>query len=141
MIIKLEDYVPITDDNIKFIKLFSEAVCNFIDYVSDEKLSYLIELFSDMGGLIEFASFVHNYNKLTTYIYVYVEFNVIVGFIMYHIDENICTIGYLAVDEKHRNKKIGSKLLKHVINLNMELDSVEKIGLLVSVNNTNALKL
>jgi len=117
MIIKLDDYVPANNEKIKFANLFSELLCDLIDYASNDKLSYLIGLFNDIGGPTEFASFIYNYNKLTTHIYVYTEFNVIIGFVMCRINDNICTIGYLAVDENHRNRGIGSDLIKHVIKI------------------------
>jgi len=141
MIIKLDDYVLTNNEEIKFANLFSELLCDLIDYAVNDKLSYLIGLFSDIGGPTEFASFVYNYNKLTTHIYIYIKSNVIIGFIMCRIDDNICTIGYLAVDENHRNSGIGSDLIKHVITSNIDFNNVEKFCLLVSVNNTNAFKL
>ena len=72
--------------------------------------------------------------------FVYEENNDIVGFIIADIFEDRAEIIDVAVDLMYRNKKIGDKLVKHVINLSKN-NGCESITLEVKVTNKPALKL
>ncbi len=140
MIIRLEDYNPNNNHEPNgFLEACSELLGNFLDQIIDNKLSYLIELFDDMGGFNEFISFLYFYSRYESMIdiYVYVESDKIVGFAVCKRENGNCTISYLAVKKEYRNKKIGFQLMEHII------DSYQtgNFYLFVSVNNENAIKL
>ena len=67
--------------------------------------------------------------------------NIYVGHISANLDDsgNSAYINTLVVDKKYQNQGIGSKLLKHLINI-LILDKIQKITLCVN-NNDNAYKL
>lgn len=72
--------------------------------------------------------------------FIYEEDEEIVGFIIADIFEDRAEIIDVAVDVMHRNKKIGDKLIKYVIDLSKE-NGCESITLEVKVTNKPALKL
>ena len=72
--------------------------------------------------------------------FVYEENNEVVGFIIADIFEDRSEIIDVAVDLMHRNKKIGDKLVKYIINLSKE-NGCNSITLEVKVTNKPALKL
>lgn len=72
--------------------------------------------------------------------FVYEEAEEIVGFIIIDIFEDRAEIIDVAVDVMYRNKKIGDKLIKHVIDLSKNR-GCESITLEVKVTNKPALKL
>ena len=72
--------------------------------------------------------------------FIYEEAEEIVGFIIIDIFEDRAEIIDVAVDVMYRNKKIGDKLIKHVIDLSKN-SGCESITLEVKVTNKPALKL
>ena len=72
--------------------------------------------------------------------FIYEEDEEIVGFIIADIFEDRAEIIDVAVDVMYRNKKIGDKLIKHVIDLSKN-SRCESITLEVKVTNKPALKL
>ena len=72
--------------------------------------------------------------------FIYEENEEIVGFIIADIFEDRAEIIDVAVDVMYRNKKIGDKLIKHIIDLAKE-NGCESITLEVKVTNKPALKL
>ena len=72
--------------------------------------------------------------------YIYEENDEIVGFIIADIFDDRAEIIDVAVDVMYRNKKIGDKLVKYVIDLSKE-NGCESITLEVKVTNKPALKL
>ena len=72
--------------------------------------------------------------------FVYEESDEIVGFIIADIFEDRAEIIDVAVEVMHRNKKIGDKLIKHIIDLSKEI-GCDSITLEVKVTNKPALKL
>lgn len=72
--------------------------------------------------------------------FIYEEDEEIVGFIIVDIFEDRAEIIDVAVDVMYRNKKIGDKLIKHVIDLSKN-NGCESITLEVKVTNKPALKL
>ena len=72
--------------------------------------------------------------------FIYEENEEIVGFIIADIFEDRSEIIDVAVDVMYRNKKIGDKLIKHVIDLAKE-NGCDSITLEVKVTNKPALKL
>lgn len=72
--------------------------------------------------------------------FIYEENNEIVGFVIVDIFEDRAEIIDVAVDVMYRNKKIGDKLVKYVIDLSKE-SGCENITLEVKVTNKPALKL
>ena len=72
--------------------------------------------------------------------YIYKENDEIVGFIIADIFDDRAEIIDVAVDVMYRNKKIGDKLVKYVIDLAKE-NGCESITLEVKVTNKPALKL
>ena len=72
--------------------------------------------------------------------FIYEEDEEIVGFIIIDIFEDRAEIIDVAVDVMYRNKKIGDKLIKHVIDLSKN-SGCESITLEVKVTNKPALKL
>lgn len=72
--------------------------------------------------------------------YVYEKNDEIIGFIIADIFEDRAEIIDVAVDVMYRNKKIGDKLIKHVIDLSKN-SGCESITLEVKVTNKPALKL
>ena len=72
--------------------------------------------------------------------FIYEENDEIVGFIIADIFEDRAEIIDVAVDVMYRNKKIGDKLVKYVVDLSKE-NGCESITLEVKVTNKTALKL
>lgn len=72
--------------------------------------------------------------------FIYEENNEIVGFIIADIFDDRAEIIDIAVDVMYRNKKIGDKLVKYVIDL-CKNSGCESITLEVKVTNKSALKL
>ena len=72
--------------------------------------------------------------------FIYEESDEIVGFIIADIFEDRAEIIDVAVDVMYRNKKIGDKLVKYVVDLSKE-NGCESITLEVKVTNKPALKL
>ena len=72
--------------------------------------------------------------------FIYEENEEIVGFIIADIFEDRAEIIDVAVDVMYRNKKIGDKLVKYVVDLSKE-NGCESITLEVKVTNKPALKL
>ena len=72
--------------------------------------------------------------------FIYEENEEIVGFIIADIFEDRSEIIDVAVDVMYRNKKIGDKLVKYVVDLSKE-NGCESITLEVKVTNKPALKL
>jgi len=72
--------------------------------------------------------------------FIYEENDEIVGFIIADIFDDRAEIIDVAVDVMYRNKKIGDKLVKHVIGL-AKNNKCENITLEVKVTNKPALKL
>lgn len=72
--------------------------------------------------------------------FIYEENDEIVGFIIADIFEDRAEIIDVAVDVMYRNKKIGDKLIKYVVDLSKE-NGCESITLEVKVTNKPALKL
>ena len=72
--------------------------------------------------------------------FIYEENDEIVGFIIADIFEDRAEIIDVAVDVMYRNKKIGDKLVKYVVDLSKE-NGCESITLEVKVTNKPALKL
>lgn len=72
--------------------------------------------------------------------FIYEENEEIVGFIIADIFEDRAEIIDVAVDVMYRNKKIGDKLIKYVIDLSKN-NGCESITLEVKVTNKPALKL
>ena len=72
--------------------------------------------------------------------FVYEENEEVVGFIIADVFEDRAEIIDVAVDVMYRNKKIGDKLIKHVIDLSKNR-GCESITLEVKVTNKPALKL
>lgn len=70
--------------------------------------------------------------------FVYEEDDEVVGFIIADIFEDRAEIIDIAVDVMHRNKKIGDKLVKYIIELSKNCDN---ITLEVRDNNKAAIKL
>lgn len=76
----------------------------------------------------------HDYNK----IYVYVENDKIVGFIMALVLYETCEILNIVTDPDYRNKKIASNLLDNVIS---EFENVKTMTLEVDTKNESAINL
>lgn len=72
--------------------------------------------------------------------FVYVETNEVIGFIIADVFDDRAEIIDVAVDLMFRNKKIGDKLVKHVINLAKD-NGCTSISLEVKINNKPAIKL
>lgn len=72
--------------------------------------------------------------------FVYEENDEVVGFIIADIFDDRAEIIDVSVDVMHRNKKIGDKLIKHIIDLSKN-NGCESITLEVKVTNKAALKL
>ena len=72
--------------------------------------------------------------------FVYIENDEVIGFILADIFDDRAEIIDVAVDVMYRNKKIGDKLVKHVIGL-AKNNKCENITLEVKVTNKPALKL
>lgn len=85
-------------------------------------------------------------NKLSSYkitsnafnhVIVYKENDIIFGFLDYSVMYERAEINYIFVKEEYRNMKIGSYLLKSML----DKEKVKQITLEVNVNNINAIKL
>lgn len=72
--------------------------------------------------------------------FVYEENEEVVGFIIADVFEDRAEIIDVAVDVMYRNKKIGDKLVKHIIDLSQK-NGCQSITLEVKVTNKTALKL
>ena len=72
--------------------------------------------------------------------FIYEENEEIMGFIIADIFEDRAEIIDVAVDVMYRNKKVGDKLIKHIINL-ANKNGCDSITLEVKVTNKPALKL
>ena len=69
---------------------------------------------------------------------IYLENDNIIGFLDYSIIYEKIEINYIFVKEEFRNKKIAAKLMKNLIENNLDKDN---ITLEVNVNNVSAIKL
>lgn len=72
--------------------------------------------------------------------YMYMENNEVIGFILADIFDDRSEIIDVAVNVMHRNKKIGDKLVKYIIDLSKN-SGCDNITLEVKVNNNSAIKL
>ena len=64
----------------------------------------------------------------------------IIGFVNYYDLYDRFELAYIEVKEEYRNKKYGSKMLEHLINIGVNHDIVN-ITLEVNIKNLNAIKL
>lgn len=72
--------------------------------------------------------------------FIYMENSNIIGFINYYDMYERFELSYIEVKEEYRNKKIGSKLIEHLIEI-AKSKFVENITLEVNINNIYAIKL
>ncbi len=79
-------------------------------------------------------------NNIFSKYFIYTEKSNIIGFINYYDLYDRFEISYIEVKEQFRNKKIGTKLLDHLIDIGKKR-KIENITLEVNVNNKYAIKL
>lgn len=72
--------------------------------------------------------------------FIYIENSNIIGFVNYYDLYDRFELSYIEVDSKHRNKRIGSKMMEYLINVGNKKNIIN-ITLEVNVNNHNALNL
>lgn len=79
-------------------------------------------------------------NNIFSKYFIYMEKCNIIGFINYYDLYDRFEISYIEVLSDYRNKKIGSKLMEHLIEIGKEKE-ITNITLEVNINNINAIKL
>lgn len=107
------------------IREYDSSDISFIDFIGEQIKENFVNKYDVINiKNIDYAS-----------LFVYVDDNIVKGFI--HIEDHFDFIDIIniAVDKNYQHEGIGSKLLEYVINLN------KRIILEVRSSNTNAIKL
>lgn len=105
-----------------------------------------IELINQLENT--FSTFFSSKNKILsdfdtnifTKYFIYMEKSNIIAYVNYYDLYDRFELAYIFVDEKYRNKKVGSKMVEHLINIGKN-KNINNITLEVRIDNFPAIKL
>ena len=100
-----------------------------------------ISLIKELESSFECKNIVDDFDKnIFTKYFILKEKSNIIAYVNYYDLYDRFELAFIEVKEEYRNKKYGSFMLEHLINIGKE-KKIENITLEVNVNNINAIKL